>query len=100
MTALHLKPNIYICVCVCVCVSKSAVLGILFLVEFGLLVADFGLVAIQATHTAHFNRGQQIVLQLWYSFLCIPFFTIYPWYSGAGGGGGEGAPLNSQKVLK
>ena len=76
----------FLCVCVCVCVSKSVVLGILFLVEFGLLVTDFGLVAIQATHTAHFNRDQQIVLQLWYSFLSIPFFTIYPWYSGAGGG--------------
>ena len=37
--------------------SKSVVLGILFLVEFGLLVTDFGLVAIQATHTAHFNKS-------------------------------------------
>ena len=41
------------CVCVCVCVSKSAILGIIFLVEFGQL----GLVAIQATR-AHFNKMQ------------------------------------------
>ena len=40
---------------------------------------------------------QQIVLELWYSFLCIPFFTIYPWYLGAEGRGVEGGGGGANK---
>ena len=47
--AVQPKPNIYI--------IGRPLLGIIFLVEFGLLVTDFRLVAIQATHMAHFNKS-------------------------------------------
>ena len=52
---LPFNPNL-IYIYIYIYIIGRLLLGIIFLVEFGLLVTDFGLVAIQATHTAHFNR--------------------------------------------
>ena len=62
--------------------SKSAVLGIIFLVEFSLLVTDFGLVAIQATHTAHFNSvGHGSWENSEKQYTCIRFLSTNPKYA-------------------
>ena len=53
---LHITTYIYICVCVCVCVISQVDKSIPFTIRILSTYIDLGL-AIQATHTAHFNKS-------------------------------------------